>query len=121
MTSAEVNTQQPQQQLEQEGKQARRVMEPMEVGWQFVQEYYSILNREPSRLHRFYSNESFMIHGVEGETVKPCKGQHVSILSLTAGNPRSLQELELCRQQSVDFERRQFVIIERWRDRQRSW
>eukprot|EP00158_Paraphelidium_tribonemae_P004082 Partr_v1_DN26558_c0_g1_i1_m3313 putative GTPase activating protein (SH3 domain) binding protein len=52
-----------------------RRLEPMEVGWQFVQEYYTILNKDPNRLHCFYNKPSSMVHGVEGETVRACHGQ----------------------------------------------
>ena len=54
-----------------------RRLEPLEVGWQFVQEYYTILNKDPNRLHCFYNKNSVMVHGLEGETVKPCQGQQV--------------------------------------------
>jgi hypothetical protein len=50
--------------------------DPNEVGWQFVQEYYTILNKDPSKLHRFYSADSAMLHGLEGEPVDSSKGQH---------------------------------------------
>ncbi|KAL1921024.1 uncharacterized protein VTP21DRAFT_11659 [Calcarisporiella thermophila] len=48
---------------------------PFEVGWMFVHEYYTFLNREPERLHCFYSKKSSMIRGIEGESVKQCHGQ----------------------------------------------
>ncbi|KAG4304613.1 hypothetical protein PORY_002006 [Pneumocystis oryctolagi] len=56
-----------------------------EVGWFFVQEYYTFLNREPGRLHCFYTKKSTLIHGNEGENVKSCSGQqeiHKKILEL---------------------------------------
>jgi hypothetical protein len=56
--------------------QSQRV-EPCEVGWLFVQEYYTILNRDPSRLHCFYNKKSSMSHGLEGEQVKTHCGQTV--------------------------------------------
>ncbi|KAG5440539.1 hypothetical protein PCK2_000364 [Pneumocystis canis] len=46
-----------------------------EVGWFFVQEYYTFLNREPERLHCFYTKKSTFIHGDEGDNVKLCSGQ----------------------------------------------
>lgn len=46
-----------------------------EVGWLFVQEYYTILNKEPARLHLFYTKKSTLVHGNEGESVRPCIGQ----------------------------------------------
>lgn len=45
------------------------------MGWQFVQEYYSILNKSPARLHCFYNTQSVMLHGVEAESVTKCVGQ----------------------------------------------
>lgn len=52
-----------------------RRLEPLEVGWQFVHEYYTILNKDPNRLHCFYNKTSTMVHGVEGENAKTCSGQ----------------------------------------------
>ncbi|EPQ52409.1 hypothetical protein GLOTRDRAFT_107745 [Gloeophyllum trabeum ATCC 11539] len=48
---------------------------PSEVGWQFVPQYYTYVNQQPNRLHRFYTKASTFIHGVEGEDGKPCYGQ----------------------------------------------
>ncbi|EMR08494.1 hypothetical protein PNEG_03320 [Pneumocystis murina B123] len=56
-----------------------------EIGWFFVQEYYTFLNKEPRRLHCFYTKKSTFVHGNEGEIVKPCSGQqeiHKKILEL---------------------------------------
>ncbi|KAF9929308.1 hypothetical protein BGZ67_006405, partial [Mortierella alpina] len=38
-----------------------------EVGMMFVHEYYTFLNKEPSRLHCFYNKQSTMSHGIQGE------------------------------------------------------
>ncbi|KAK9761767.1 hypothetical protein K7432_013095 [Basidiobolus ranarum] len=60
-------------------------IESYEVGWMFVQEYYTFLNKDSSRLHCFYNKKSTMIHGTEGEQVKPYHGQqeiHSKILEL---------------------------------------
>ncbi|KAF8889645.1 hypothetical protein BD779DRAFT_1671759 [Infundibulicybe gibba] len=48
---------------------------PSEVGWQFVPQYYTFVNKQPSRLHCFYTKTSTFIHGTEGEDGKPCYGQ----------------------------------------------
>ncbi|KAF9485079.1 hypothetical protein BDN70DRAFT_871776 [Pholiota conissans] len=48
---------------------------PSEVGWQFVPQYYTFVNKEPHRLHCFYNKNSTFIHGTEGEDMKPCFGQ----------------------------------------------
>lgn len=58
---------------------------PSEVGWQFVPQYYTYMNKQPNRLHCFYTKNSTFIHGTEGEDVKPCFGQqeiHNKILSI---------------------------------------
>ncbi|KAL0960133.1 hypothetical protein HGRIS_011769 [Hohenbuehelia grisea] len=48
---------------------------PSEVGWQFVPQYYTFVNKHPNRLHCFYTKTSTFIHGTEGEDGKPCFGQ----------------------------------------------
>ena len=53
---------------------------PSEVGWQFVPQYYTFVNKQPNRLHCFYTKASTFIHGTEGEDGKPCYGQQVRIL-----------------------------------------
>ena len=50
---------------------------PSEVGWQFVPQYYTFVNKHPNRLHCFYNKNSTFIHGTEGEDGKPCYGQQV--------------------------------------------
>ncbi|KAI0300151.1 hypothetical protein B0F90DRAFT_1810499 [Multifurca ochricompacta] len=48
---------------------------PSEVGWQFVPQYYTFVNKSPHRLHCFYNKTSTFIHGTEGEDGTPCYGQ----------------------------------------------
>lgn len=36
---------------------------PQSVGREFVRQYYTLLNRAPNHLHRFYNNSSSFIHG----------------------------------------------------------
>ncbi|THH28056.1 hypothetical protein EUX98_g6133 [Antrodiella citrinella] len=58
---------------------------PSEVGWQFVPQYYTFVNKSPNRLHCFYTKASTFIHGTEGEDGKPCYGQqeiHAKITSI---------------------------------------
>ncbi|KAF9450293.1 hypothetical protein P691DRAFT_810604, partial [Macrolepiota fuliginosa MF-IS2] len=58
---------------------------PSEVGWQFVPQYYTFVNKQPNRLHCFYTKSSTFIHGTEGEEGKPCFGQqeiHQKITSI---------------------------------------
>ncbi|KAF9051606.1 hypothetical protein BJ165DRAFT_1340784 [Panaeolus papilionaceus] len=57
---------------------------PSEVGWQFVPQYYNFVNKEPHRLHCFYTKESTLIHGTEGEQDKPCFGQQEIHNKITA-------------------------------------
>ncbi|KAI9097168.1 hypothetical protein DFS34DRAFT_685833 [Phlyctochytrium arcticum] len=47
-----------------------------EVGWLFVEKYYSLMNQAPQRLHCFYNKKSAFLHGHEGEaTATVCQGQ----------------------------------------------
>ncbi|BGP24222.1 RAN protein binding protein [Rhodotorula toruloides] len=55
------------------------------IGWAFLSQYYSFLNKDPARLHCFYTKRSTLIHGTEGEDSTPCYGQqeiHAKIMSL---------------------------------------
>jgi hypothetical protein len=52
-----------------------RAVDPFEVGWLFVQEYYTFLNREPERLHCFYNKKSLFTHGNEAENAVVYTGQ----------------------------------------------
>lgn len=64
-----------------------------EIGWMFVQEYYTYLNKEPNRLHCFYTKKSTLIHGDEGESISLCHGQqeiHNKILDLDFQNCKVL-------------------------------
>jgi len=64
---------------------AKASVVPSEVGWQFVPQYYTFVNKQPHRLHCFYTKNSTYVHGVEGEELKPCHGQqeiHNKILSI---------------------------------------
>ncbi|KAH9836364.1 uncharacterized protein C8Q71DRAFT_762098 [Rhodofomes roseus] len=48
---------------------------PSEVGWQFVPQYYTFVNKQPNRLHCFYTKNSTFVHGLEGEETKAYYGQ----------------------------------------------
>ncbi|OAJ42939.1 hypothetical protein BDEG_26328 [Batrachochytrium dendrobatidis JEL423] len=54
-------------------------VDPFEVGWLFVQEYYTFLNKDPERLHCFYNKKSVFVHGTEGDNTETCYGQSVRI------------------------------------------
>ncbi|KAG0308026.1 hypothetical protein BGZ98_009159 [Dissophora globulifera] len=49
--------------------------DPSEVGIFFAHEYYTFLNKEPTRLHLFYNKDSTMSHGVQGEPTTVSHGQ----------------------------------------------
>ncbi|KAF8186991.1 hypothetical protein K438DRAFT_1919867 [Mycena galopus ATCC 62051] len=57
---------------------------PSEVGWQFVPQYYTFLNKQPDRLHQFYTKKSTFIHGTEGDEGKACLGQQEIHQRITA-------------------------------------
>ncbi|KAJ7211217.1 hypothetical protein GGX14DRAFT_449502 [Mycena pura] len=62
-----------------------RTVNPSEVGWQFVPQYYTFVNKQPDRLHQFYTKKSTFMHGTEGDDAKPCLGQqdiHQKITSI---------------------------------------
>ncbi|GAA6041085.1 hypothetical protein JCM8097_004712 [Rhodosporidiobolus ruineniae] len=55
------------------------------IGWAFLSQYYSFLNKDPARLHCFYTKRSTLIHSTEGEDTSACYGQqeiHTKIMSL---------------------------------------
>ncbi|KAG8858227.1 hypothetical protein FRB96_005356 [Tulasnella sp. 330] len=58
------------------GPTSGRQVNPSEVGWQFVPQYYTFVNKHPHRLHCFYTKNSTFINGTEGEDGKACYGQH---------------------------------------------
>lgn len=49
-----------------------------EVGWFFVEKYYTTLSRSPEKLRLFYSQKSQFVSGVEAEKVPVAVGQKVS-------------------------------------------
>ncbi|TPR07023.1 RNA recognition motif family protein [Aspergillus niger] len=46
-----------------------------EVGWYFVEQYYTNMSRSPEKLHLFYSRRSQLVFGTEAETVQVAVGQ----------------------------------------------
>ncbi|KAL1983999.1 hypothetical protein VTN96DRAFT_9684 [Rasamsonia emersonii] len=46
-----------------------------EVGWYFVEQYYTTLSRSPEKLHLFYSRRSQFVFGNEAESVPVVVGQ----------------------------------------------
>lgn len=49
-----------------------------EVGWYFVEQYYTTMSRNPEKLHLFYSRRSQFVSGDEAENVPVVVGQKVS-------------------------------------------
>jgi chemotaxis protein histidine kinase CheA len=68
-TAAAAPTQQQQQ------TKGPEIKDMSEVGWLFIQQYYSHVNNQPNILHRFYTTNSTLCHGVEGFEVPSYKGQ----------------------------------------------
>lgn len=52
-------------------------MASQDVGLLFVREYYTFLNRKPSRLHAFYKGDSTFLRGHEGDPAQACHGSEV--------------------------------------------
>lgn len=52
--------------------------DPQEIGWYFVEQYYTTLSKHPDRIHLFYSKKSQLVTGIEAEKVLPSVGQKVS-------------------------------------------
>lgn len=48
---------------------------PQEVGWYFVEQYYTTLSKQPDRIHLFYNKPSQLVTGIEAEKVLPAVGQ----------------------------------------------
>lgn len=48
-----------------------------EVGWFFVEQYYTTMSRNPEKLHLFYSRLSHFVFGTEAESVPVVVGQDV--------------------------------------------
>lgn len=56
--------------------------DPQEIGWYFVEQYYTTLSKHPDRIHLFYSKKSQLVTGVEAEKVLPSVGQKVRSVEL---------------------------------------
>ena len=53
--------------------------DPQEIGWYFVEQYYTTLSKSPERIHLFYKKKSQLVTGVEAEKVIPAVGEKVRI------------------------------------------
>jgi len=70
-----------------------------------VPQYYTFVNKEPHRLHCFYSKNSTFIHGTEGEDVKSYFGQQVTKPYICLKYPDSPSSQEIHKKiSSIGFE-----------------
>lgn len=46
-----------------------------EVGWYFVEQYYTTLSKNPERLHLFYGKHSQLVYGLEAEVANVSVGR----------------------------------------------
>ncbi|KAI5815384.1 hypothetical protein BZA77DRAFT_85882 [Pyronema omphalodes] len=46
-----------------------------EIGWYFVEQYYTTLNKTPERVHLFYTKKSTFVWGAEGESLPVSHGR----------------------------------------------
>jgi hypothetical protein len=56
--------------------------DPQEIGWYFVEQYYTTLSKTPEKIHLFYSKKSQLVTGVEAEKILPAVGTKVSLTAL---------------------------------------
>lgn len=52
---------------------------PQEIGWYFVEQYYTTMSKTPERIHLFYAKKSQLVLGDEAQKVLPAVGQKVNI------------------------------------------
>lgn len=48
--------------------------DPQEIGWYFVEQYYTTLSKSPEKIHLFYSKKSQLVTGIEADKVVPAVG-----------------------------------------------
>lgn len=65
------------------------VADPQQIGWYFVEQYYTTLSKHPDQIHLFYSKKSQLVIGIEAEKVLPCIGSQVRIEYLEIGQLRA--------------------------------
>lgn len=53
--------------------------DPQEIGWYFVEQYYTTLSKTPERIHLFYNKKSQLTTGKEAEKVLPAVGSKASL------------------------------------------
>jgi len=45
------------------------------IGWEFVQEYYTVMHDHPDLLYKFYGNNSYFCYGLESDSTPYCHGK----------------------------------------------
>jgi hypothetical protein len=55
--------------------------DPQEIGWYFVEQYYTTLSKSPEKIHLFYSKKSQLVTGIEADKVVPAVGSKVCLSS----------------------------------------
>lgn len=65
----------PQTQAQAQAQVVQQQQDVSEVGWMFIQQYYTFVNNKPHQLHLFYTTSSTLCHGVEGQAVPSYRGQ----------------------------------------------
>lgn len=66
----------------QSSSSAQQKADPQEIGWYFVEQYYTTLSKTPEKIHLFYSKKSQLVTGAEAEKVVPSVGTKVSAFCL---------------------------------------
>lgn len=56
--------------------------DPQEIGWYFVEQYYTTLSKSPEKIHLFYNKKSQLVTGQEAEKVLPAVGTKVCVCGI---------------------------------------
>jgi hypothetical protein len=84
---------------------------PTQIGWLFVQQYYTFMNESPERLHLFYNKNSTFIFGREGENQTCISGQQVAFFDCRTSSRKSrIWIFTIARSLSQTLTRRLLVV-----------
>ena len=61
-----------------ESSTSTTAVDPQQIGWYFVQQFYTTLSKHPDQIHLFYNKKSQLVIGTEAEKVVPSVGKTVS-------------------------------------------
>lgn len=81
----------------------------LEIGWYFVEQYYTTLSKNPERIHLFYSKKSQLVTGKEAEKVMPCVGQKVSAPGLALRGDTNSNRLSVTKSRNSTTKTAKFV------------